>query len=145
MKEEQRFWANVDKSDSCWNWTASLSKSGYGAFSNNGKYVRAHRYSWSLHNGKIPDGLCVLHRCDNRKCVNPDHLWLGTHDDNMRDRTLKGRQCRGENHGRAKLTEVAARAILVSEEPYRILSARYGVIADHIYKIRAGLRWAHIH
>ncbi len=145
MKQEKRFWGNVDKSGPCWIWTASLSKSGYGAFSDSGKYVRAHRYSWELHNGPIPDGLCVLHKSDTRSCVNPEHLWLGTHDDNVKDMRAKGRQCRGENHGRAKLTEVPARAILASKEPYRVLAAKYGVIADHIYKIRAGLRWAHIH
>lgn len=92
---EERFWAKVAKSDSCWNWTGSLAGSGYGYLHIGDKVERkprtAHRVSWEIHNGPIPEGLWVLHKCDNRKCVNPEHLFIGDRVDNMRDCAAKGR------------------------------------------------------
>lgn len=79
------------KKDDCWNWIGSIGKNGYGYFSKNSKAASAHRVSWEIHNGQIPDGLCVLHKCDNRKCVNPDHLFIGTYYDNIHDKINKGR------------------------------------------------------
>lgn len=85
-----RFWDKVDKTDTCWVWTASA-PTGYGQFKLEGKYIPAHRMSWILHNGCIPCGLSVCHTCDVRLCVNPDHLWLGTSKQNTQDMISKGR------------------------------------------------------
>jgi hypothetical protein len=86
----------------CWLWVGCVfSKTGgYGAFKADGKMWRAHRFAWVLYRGLIPDGLMVLHHCDNRGCVNPEHLWLGTTDDNMADMVSKGRASRGAKHAR---------------------------------------------
>lgn len=89
-----RFWSKVNQHapGGCWEWTAGLNDSGYGMFPLWPRPAeRAHRFSWHQHRGAIPDALCVLHRCDNRKCVNPDHLFLGTRGDNIRDCFGKGR------------------------------------------------------
>lgn len=88
---EDRFWSKVNKTPFCWEWTASLSH-GYGQFMMpNRKLNRAHRVAWILVFGSIPLGLHVLHKCDNRKCVNPNHLFLGTNQDNIIDRVSKNR------------------------------------------------------
>jgi HNH endonuclease len=75
----------------CWDWNGTIATNGYGRVFANNKWIGAHRVVWEFVYGKIPDGLYVLHRCDNRRCCNPNHLFLGTHLDNVRDATLKGR------------------------------------------------------
>lgn len=108
---EDRFWAKVRKSDDCWEWTASKKPSGYGQIRQrvNGSWTSsyAHRVSYELANGPIPDGLLVCHRCDNPECVRPIHLFLGTNADNLQDMASKGRhfltgrpKCRTGQHER---------------------------------------------
>ena len=94
MDWRERFWKHVDKlsDDECWNWVGHKNEKGYGMISYDGKTSsKAHRVMWEREYGKIPDGLHVLHICDNPSCVNPNHLRLGTHQDNMIDMTVKGR------------------------------------------------------
>lgn len=94
----ERFFSQIEKQEGgCWVWKG-YPKIGYGQFRVNGKRYYTHRYSWIIHNGEIKDGLHVLHKCDNPRCVNPDHLFLGTQADNMRDMTEKGRRVKGKDH-----------------------------------------------
>lgn len=104
----KRFWEKVDKSADCWLWTGCLG-AGYGQLWVGRKMVSAHRLSWEMERGAIPVGLSVLHRCDRKSCVRPDHLFLGTPADNTADMIAKGRGARGQTHGSRTHPERVAR------------------------------------
>ncbi len=141
---EERFWKRVNKTDTCWLWIGA--KARYGFFSIRVKLtMAAHRFSWELHNGKIPKGLGVLHKCDVPLCVNPDHLFLGTQKDNSDDMWAKGRHqiLKGESHGMAKLTKEQVQEIRASEGliTHRMMGIKYGVAESCIWGILRGKLW----
>jgi hypothetical protein len=148
----ERFWRRVEKGDGCWTWKSSHFPNGYASLHlNKNKWLLAHRLAYQLIIGEIPSGLIVMHLCDNRGCVRPDHLRLGTQTDNMHDASMKGRlpggtgQEPGEAHAMARLTANQIREI---RETYsqggisqRILGIRYGVCQTHIGQIVRRQTW----
>jgi HNH endonuclease len=131
----------VDVHNGCWLWTAFLTCKGYGQFKINGKLLQAHRASWILHYGEIPDSLQVLHSCDNRNCVNPNHLFLGTDADNKADAVAKGRYASGERNSGAKLTEEQVAEIRMSTLSQRELAQLYDVNISTIQGIKVNRSW----
>ena len=108
---ETRFWSFIDKTGDCWIFTGNRPGGRYGHIKNHGKTLLAHRVSYEIHFGPIPEGQCVCHSCDNPPCVRPDHLFLGSISDNRMDMIDKKRWGLGSKHGRAKVTEEDARYI----------------------------------
>lgn len=144
-----RFWSHVDQSGECWKWTG-MTVVGYGTLRVNARPTKAHRFSWELHNGPIPDGLFVCHHCDNPACVRPSHLFLGTHSDNMRDMRAKGRAGHsvlglGPDNMNTKLTPDQVRTIRRELREGTSTPAeqcrRYGVEFGTIRAIRRGVTW----
>lgn len=148
---DARFWEKVDvrSIDECWEWRGSRHhKWGYGHFRLNGKVESAHRVSWQMMNGDIPDGLVVCHNCDNPPCCNPKHLFLGTIADNNLDKKIKGRQDeKGEKNGRAVLK---SENIVYIRKQRKLgvsgaeLGRMFNVTKENIYDICSGKRWSHI-
>jgi hypothetical protein len=170
---ETRFWRHVNKTPACWLWTGArtggqIGGSGgrYGSFivrvgPHKGRY--AHRFSWRLHRGAIPEGLVICHTCDNPLCVNPEHMFLGTMAENNADMRAKGRQARGERHGmrkhphrrargerqgNARLTEADVHAIrqlyATGGITQKVLGQQFGVSREHVRDIVRGKRWTHL-
>jgi len=150
---EQRFWNRVDKSGSsgCWNWMGHIQK-GYGYFYNGTRMATVHRFSWVLANGPILNGpgyhgYCVCHRCDNRKCVNPSHLFLGTAQENSNDQKSKGHTTRGERSSTARLSEAQVIEIrrLSNQGLSRAeLARRYGITPQSMSALVRGKNWAYL-
>lgn len=144
----------VCQPDGCWGWKFRISRNGYGEITRrrNGKKLRlgAHRASYEAFIGPIPKGMMVCHSCDNRKCINPGHLFLGTAKDNMRDAASKGRlripshRPRGVANGRAKLTAGQAKEILGHKGQFsqREIARRFGVSRACVRKILSGASWS---
>ena len=142
----ERFWSKVDKSGDCWEWTAHRTPLGYGRFNTGDDFIEgAHRMAWRLSNGPIPAGTEICHHCDNPPCVNPEHLFLGSHADNMGDAARKKRL--PGNRTRltpgAKITPAMAQEIraLRGTAPYRVIGARYGIGASQVCQIMLGRQW----
>jgi hypothetical protein len=136
-----------DELRGCWLWTAACYGTGYGVLRVNGRNHHAHRMSWRFHRGEIPEGMHVLHKCDVRSCVNPDHLFLGTNDDNIQDCISKGRWACGEKAAKAKLTTVDIIEIIRLHNSglgYKKLGKQFGVDFSTIYKITKRKRWRHL-
>ena len=128
-KHVNRFEDKFIRSSGCWEWQNSLNDDGYGKFHLHGRKQLAHRVSYKIYKGEIPEELCVLHSCDNPKCVNPSHLFTGSHQDNMKDMRGKGRGNIGERHGLSVFNE---KQIIEIRNLYPSLS--YQKIAD-IYEV----------
>lgn len=128
----------------CWVWAACRQESGYGLFRLDGRMQGAHRASWVLTNGPIPDGMGVRHKCDNPPCVNPEHLWLGTDAEDTADKMSKGRQYKGEKHHSSKLTEAEAREIISrGMSPAEAWNA-YPHARRSAYDVAKGTTWKHL-
>lgn len=144
----KNFWGKVHKTKSCWLWTGYCCSKGYGRFGFRKKGWGAHRVSWVLHKGEIPEGAGVLHRCDNPGCVNPKHLFLGTPKDNAVDRDQKGRLKvrRGEAHGSSKLTErqVLAMQKLRPHTTYKQIAKAFKTPWQTVYDALSGKNWKHL-
>lgn len=138
---------NSERVGDCIEWTATRAWDGYGVIDVRGKQYKAHRISYEVHFGPIPAGLIVRHRCDNRPCVNPEHLEIGTHADNTRDAIERGRIAVGEDSGSARLTNDEARDIYrrgISGESGADLARSFGVGESTVYRILRGQAWSAI-
>lgn|SRR5574343_112608 len=164
ISTEERFWRHVSKTDNgCWIWTAHRSKSGYGMFwmpGTNGSKdtnLRAHRVSWILTHGEIPNNLWVLHRCDNPPCVNPLHLFLGTGKDNTQDMISKGRYKNNSHHLRGKMTGEKNRRATITNSQVPVIrellaqgmkqskiARKLGISKFVVWSIKAGACWNHV-
>ncbi len=127
--------------DACWPWTGTVDTAGYGVIGDHAqRQLRAHRIAYERANGPIPEGLRVLHRCDNPPCCNPNHLFVGTDADNMADKIAKGRQ---SSTLTAKDVVAIKKRLRAGEMPTRI-ARKYGVSPRSIYTIRDGISWKHV-
>lgn len=160
----KRFWSyvNIGADFDCWPYLKACFTFGHGAFKAEGKSWQAHRMAWTLTNGDIENGLCVLHRCDNPPCCNPSHLFLGTKSANSRDMISKGRHARGDRHAvsknpllvtgennpRAVITEDHVRSMralwatgdFTSED----LGVKFGISKAQAYRVATGRQWTHV-
>jgi hypothetical protein len=157
----ERFFKKIIKTEECWNWSGCISKGGYGKITEGGRYGKiliASRASWIIHFGEIPKGKFVLHKCDNRRCVNPDHLFIGTQKDNIQDMYKKRRNVAYDRSGiknpRCKLTEkqvIEIRKNFVAYTGKRNIGSgclywakKFGVNCKTVWSIINGDNWIHI-
>jgi hypothetical protein len=150
---EERFFRHIEKTDGCWLWTGRLVGKGYGSLGMGGKGAKhklSHRLSYEIHHGEIPDGMVVMHKCDNPRCVNPNHLEVGTQSQNIKDAFARGRKLnlpsglKGESHGASKLNNASVINIRESTLSIAELAKLYGVSNTAIERVRARKTWRHI-
>lgn len=143
-----RFWEKVDKSGDCWNWIGGIGSYGYGHFCpGNNKPINAHRFSYELTHGPIANPkLLVCHKCDNRRCVRPSHLFLGSHKDNSQDAVKKGRTAKGERQGSAVLTTDTVSQIrkLIGTMSQKRIAEIFGICQAQVSRINTKRHWKHI-
>lgn len=148
-----RFWGKVDKTaghgpdGECWLWTGAVDEDGYGRFIVEGKRVGVHKFSYQLHHGEVPKGMCVCHKCDVRNCVRDDHLWLGSSAANTADMIAKGRDryLLGQECVASKLTDEEALAILRDDyHSQSELAEKYGVSRATVCLIKSRKTWKHL-
>jgi hypothetical protein len=153
QKRIDRFWKYIEKKDGCWIWRGGLNSMGYGQFHiGNGKMALCHRLSWVVHRGPIDGDLCILHKCDNPKCVNPDHLFIGTMKDNMQDKANKKRNLKniGEYSCQHKLTDCEATEIrklykrATRNFNIQSLAKKYNIGQTTVWEILNGRAWKHL-
>lgn len=145
---EAKFWSAIDmrSEGECWNWKGSLTEWGYGLIKKFG-YGPSNRLAYFLSKGPIPPGLCVRHTCDNPVCCNPQHLILGTNQENTADRVARNRSARGERHGSARLTEsqvIEIRRLYAEGHGSPMLARMFGVGKSQINRILTGEKWGHV-
>lgn len=144
-KQQAQFWLQVNRNnlDKCWEWQGYIEKHSYGTYNK----ILAHRLAYFLWYSKDPKEFCVCHYCDNPKCCNPYHLWLGTFDENMQDRDKKSRQTKGEDCHMAILTENDVREILTigHSQILRKTAKQYNVSSATICNILKGRVWKHVY
>jgi HNH endonuclease len=143
----KNFWAQIEKTATCWFWTGVTNTLGYGKIQLNKRFILVHRFMWRWFNGPIPDGLHVLHKCDEPLCVNPKHLFLGTQEDNVRDCIQKGRHRSGygEKNRHAKLTEEDVKEIRKRiDMPAIALAKAFMVSINTIWAIKSLRSWKHV-
>ena len=147
IKEHSHY--KVNNKTGCWEWMRSKTE-GYGRFGINGKFYLAHRFMWIINNGNIPDNLFVCHKCDNRSCINPEHLFLGTNYENICDAMKKKKwshQPKGEKNGRSKLTQnqvLNIKYLLYCKVPTRCIAEKFNVSQRHIQYIANNKTWKHL-
>lgn len=142
----ERFEQKIMITPGCWIWMAGKDADGYGHIWDGQRTAKAHRVSYELYVGAIPDGMQVCHKCDNPTCVNPEHLFVGTNADNMADRERKGRGVRllGECHGASKLTRIAVQAIRQDARKQRDIASQHGVSQHTIWQIKQNKIWKNV-
>lgn len=145
------FWSYVDVRgpDECWVWKSTLTTNGYGHYERGRRVTgsrMAHRYAWLETYGPIPSDKSVLHKCDNKPCCNPNHLFLGTQLDNMRDKMAKGRHVsiEGSKSGTAKLTDEKVLLIREDKRSYIKIGEDFDISPTEVCRIKKRLRWSHI-
>lgn len=132
-----------ETNEGCWEWRMRC-RANYGQLKWKGKDQNAHRLSWEAHKGEIPVGKSVCHKCDNPPCVNPEHLFLGTHAENMADKKNKGRVPKGPSHSSAKLSDKDIPLIRADTDSTRKIGAKYGVSSTVVSQIKRRVLWAHV-